>query len=169
MEPGGLASVVRRAAADLDVNATVSEVATMESLAAGAVAPRRLNLLLVGAFAALALLLAAVGLYGVTAYDVHRRRHEIAVRVALGAGRADVLRMVLGKAALLCALGVAAGSAAALALARLIAGLLYGVGPADPATFIGTALLLMAAALAAAWLPACRALAVDPASSLRAD
>jgi predicted permease len=169
MELGGLASAVRRAAADLDVNATVSEVATMESIAADAVAPRRLNLLLVGAFAALALLLAAVGLYGVTAYDVHRRRHEIAVRVALGAGRADVLRMVLGKAALLCALGVAVGSVVALALARLIAGLLYGVGPADPATFIGTALLLMAAALAAAWLPACRALAVDPASSLRAD
>ena len=119
------------------------------------------------AFGLLALMLAATGLYGVIAYTVAQRTHEIGIRVALGAQARDVLRLVLGQGMWLTLAGVAAGLAAALASAQLIASLLYGVSPADPATYILVALLLSGVALLACLVPARRATKVDPMVALR--
>jgi putative ABC transport system permease protein len=113
------------------------------------------------------LVLAAVGIYGVTSYTTKQRTHEIGIRVALGAQRSDVLRLTLGQSARTAALGVAIGLAIALAVARLMSGLLYGVSATDPATFCGVALLLMAVALFACYIPARRASRVDPMIALR--
>jgi putative ABC transport system permease protein len=160
---------VRRAAAELDPSALVSDVTTAEQLVSDSVASRRLNMLLLAIFAGLALLLAAVGIYGVMAYAVNRRRHEIGVRMALGAARGDIVRLVLGKALVLGGLGVAIGSAAALGLTRLISGMLYGVRPADPLTFASVAAVLLAVVVAASYAPALRALRVSPLTALRCD
>jgi putative ABC transport system permease protein len=126
-------------------------------------------MLLLAIFAGLALLLSAVGIYGVMAYAVNRRSHEIGIRIALGASRSDILRMVLGQAVLLGALGVLIGSAAALALTRLIASMLYGVEASDPLTFIVVALLLFAVAVGATYAPARRATRVSPLTALHTE
>ncbi len=166
-DPAAVVSAVRHAVAALDPAAAVSSVATMESMVSGAVAPRRLNMQLLGIFAALALVLAGVGIYGVMACAVNRRSHEIGVRIALGAGRSSVVRMIVGKAALLGGLGVLLGSAAALGLTRLIAGMLYGVAPADPLTYLSVGAILLAVAIGASWAPAWRAARVAPVVALR--
>ncbi len=168
-DPAAVVSAVRRAVATLDPAATVSSVATVESIVADAVAARRLNMQLLGIFAALALLLAAVGIYGVMACAVNRRAHEIGVRMALGASERAVVRMVIGKAVVLGALGVLSGSAAALVLTRIIAGMLYGVKPADPATYLCVGAILFAVAIAASWGPAVRATRVSPLVALRTE
>ncbi|HUI56615.1 MAG TPA: ABC transporter permease [Bryobacteraceae bacterium] len=168
-DPAAVVPAVRRAVAMLDPAATVSAVATVESIVSDAVAARRLNMQLLGIFAALALLLAAVGIYGVMAFAVNRRAHEIGVRMALGAGQPAVVRMVIGKAVVLGALGVLIGSVAALGLTRLIAGMLYGVKPADPATFLCVGAILFAVAIAASWAPAVRATRVSPIVALRSE
>lgn len=168
-DPASMAAAVRRAVATLDPAATVSDVATMQSVVEDAVASRRLNMELLGIFAALALLLAAVGIYGVMAYAVNRRSHEIGVRMALGAGRSSVLRMVVGKALVLGGLGVLIGSLAALGLTRFIAGMLFGVPPADPLTFLCVAAILLAVAVAASCAPARRATRVSPIDALRSE
>jgi putative ABC transport system permease protein len=129
----------------------------------------RLNLILLASFAAFAVVLAAVGIYGVMAYSVGRRAHEIGIRMALGAARRAVLWMVLRQALALIAAGVAVGLAASLALTRAMSTMLYRVGTRDPATFAAVAVLLAAVALAAAFLPARRASVVDPATALRAE
>jgi ABC-type antimicrobial peptide transport system permease subunit len=118
-------------------------------------------------FAGLALLLASIGIYGVTSYVVGRQTHEIGIRLALGAERGDVLRMVLGKGAKLALVGVTLGLCAAFGLTRLMASLLFSVSAHDPLTFVAVAILLMAVALAACYMPARRAMRVDPMRSLR--
>jgi putative ABC transport system permease protein len=168
-DPAALASEVRRTASGLDRAAIVSQVATMESIAADAVGSRRLYMQLLGIFAGLALLLAGVGIYGVMAYTVNRRTHEIGVRVALGAARWSVVRMVVGKAVVLGGLGVLIGAAGALAATRLIQTMLYGVRPADPLTYVAVGGILFAAAIAAACAPAGRATRVSPLSALRSE
>ena len=140
---------------------------TMEKIVNDSLADRKLAMLLLGSFAALALLLAAVGTYGVLAYLVGRRTQEFGIRMALGATRGDVLRLVLREGAKLALLGVLIGGAAALGLMRLLAGMLYGVKPADPVTYCAVALLLAAVSLAACWIPGRRAVRVDPMVALR--
>jgi predicted permease len=131
------------------------------------VAKSRLLAMLLDGFTALALLLAVIGIYGVLSYLVTQRTHEIGVRIALGAQRGDVLRLVVGQGAMLAGIGIVIGIAAAFGLMRLMASLLYGVTPLDPLTFIGVAILLLAVALAACYIPARRAMRVDPMAALR--
>lgn len=168
-EPLALAASVRRAAAALDSSALVSDVTTLEQTVARSVASRRVNMLVLAIFAGLALALAAVGIYGVMAYTVTQRRHEIGIRMALGAARGDVLRLVLGKAILLGTAGVALGGAAALGLTRLMASMLYGVKAADPLTFGCVAAVLFAVTVAASYAPAWRATRLDPLAALRCE
>jgi ABC-type antimicrobial peptide transport system permease subunit len=129
----------------------------------------RLMATLTGAFGFLAALLATVGLYGVIAYMVARRRNEIGVRIALGAGPVRVIRLVLGEAVLLLAAGLVAGTALTLVASRAAASMLFGLKPYDPLTLIAAAALLAAVALAAAWLPARRAAALSPVTALREE
>jgi predicted lysophospholipase L1 biosynthesis ABC-type transport system permease subunit len=168
-DPAGMISSVRHVVATLDPAATVSDVATMESIVKDAVASRRLNMQLLGIFAALALLLASVGVYGVMAYTVNRRSHEIGVRMALGAGRSRVVLMVIRKAIVLGGLGVLIGCGAALGLTRLLAGMLFGVRPADPTTFVCVAGILLVITIAASFAPARRATRVSPNLALRSE
>jgi len=129
--------------------------------------PRRFAMLLLAVFAALALSMAVVGIYGLMSYAVVQRRHEIGIRMALGARRGDVLRLVLEEGTKLVLTGVTIGFLGALVLTRLMRSFLYGVSPTDPATFAGVALLLIAAALLASFIPAWRAMSVDPAVAVR--
>ncbi len=124
-------------------------------------------MLLLGLFAALASILAAVGIYGSTAYAVNQRRHEIGIRIALGARRSEVLRIVLRDGAKIALFGITSGIAGALVLTRLMTSLLFEVKPTDPATFAGVAILLALVALAACYIPARRAMRVDPMVALR--
>jgi predicted permease len=142
---------------------------TMEEIISSSLSARRFAMILFGIFATLALVLAAVGIYGVISYLVGQRTHEIGVRIALGAHRRDVLRLVLSQGARLTALGIAVGLFASLALARLMSRLLYGVSPTDPLTFIAVAIILASVALAACYVPARRAMAVDPITALRCE
>jgi putative ABC transport system permease protein len=166
-DPKQLIAAVRTQVRALDHDLPIANLSTMEQLLTQSVAQRRFAVLLVGIFAALAALLAAVGLYGVISYSVTQRTQEIGLRVALGAQRVDVLRMVIGQGMALTAIGVAVGLTAALALTRLMANWLYGVSAQDPATFAAIALLLAAVGFAACYLPARRASRVDPMVALR--
>jgi hypothetical protein len=158
---------IRRAVRDLDPALAVGEARTMEGLVGEAGARRRFQTLLLGIFAGIALLLAASGLYSVMAYSVKLRTAEIGIRLALGAPRAAVLRLVLGQGARLTLIGLALGAGAALGLTRLIAASLYRISPVDPLTFLGAAALLAGAALVACYVPAGRAARVDPLIVLR--
>jgi ABC-type antimicrobial peptide transport system permease subunit len=129
----------------------------------------RFLMLLLLAFAGVALVLALVGVYGVTAQAVRQRLPELGLRMALGARAADLVRLTLGRSIVLVAIGLATGVAAALVATRVMAGMLYGVAPNDPATFIAVPVLLAAAALGASWVPARRAARVDPARTLQAE
>ncbi len=162
-----LVASLREEVRRLDKSVPVARVATMSELAARATSAERFNLLLTSLFAALALALAAVGVYGVMAYSVSQRTHEIGVRIALGAGRGRVVGMVVRQGMTLTLAGLAAGVAAAFALTRVLEGLLFGVSATDPWTFALLTLLLAAVALAACLIPARRATRVDPAVALR--
>ena len=166
-EPSTLAPAVRGAVAGVDRDLPVYRVTTMEKLVAESLAQRRFSMFLFGVFAALALALAVVGLYGVMSYTVAQRTHEIGLRMALGAQSRDVLRMVVGQGMWLVAVGLAVGLAGALALTQLMTSLLYGVSAADPLTYAGIAVLLAAVAFFASYLPARRATKVDPMEALR--
>jgi ABC-type antimicrobial peptide transport system permease subunit len=139
----------------------------MEDLLARSVADRRFNLLVIGAFAGVALVLAGIGLYGIMAYTVRMRTREIGVRMALGARRRDVTRLIVTQAGRLMALGLAIGLAGAVASSRLLDGLLFGITATDASTFAGVCTFLLALGLAAAFIPARRAARIDPLHALR--
>jgi putative ABC transport system permease protein len=165
--PTDVAAAVRRAVWDVDHDQPLTQVRTMENVISESLWWERVSGLTLGIFAAISLLLAAVGIYGVFSYTVTQRTHEIGIRTALGASRADILKMVVGEGLLLTLIGVGAGIAAALALTRLLASLLYGVRPRDPLTFVALSLLLTAVAVLASYFPARRATKVDPIEALR--
>jgi putative ABC transport system permease protein len=158
---------VKKQVWSVDSQIPVSDILSMEDIMAVSLAQQRFNMLLLALFAALALILAAVGIYGLMAYSVSQRTHEIGVRLAIGAQRRDVLRLVLRDGAKLTLLGIAIGIIAALTLTRLMAGLLFEVTPTDPATFAAVAILLAVVAFAACYIPARRATRVDPMVALR--
>jgi predicted permease len=165
--PVGLATAIRQAAEKVDSSAVLYDVRPMQEIVARSISTQRLTMLLLSVFSALALALSAIGIYGVISYLTGQRRQEIGVRVVLGASREDVLRMVLGQGMRMTLLGVSIGIAAALGLTRLITQMIYGVGASDPLTFAGVAVLLSAVALCACYIPARRAMRVDPMVALR--
>jgi predicted permease len=151
----------------VDPELPVFDVATMEQLVYRSASEPRFAALLLGIFAALALVLASVGIYGVISYSVNQRTHEIGIRIALGASKANVLRLVLGQGIVLTIIGVGIGIAGAFGLTRFLSSMLYGVRPTDPLTFIGVSLILIGVALLACYVPARRATKVDPMVALR--
>jgi putative ABC transport system permease protein len=165
--PAAAAGAVRAAIRAVDPDLPVSKVRTMEALLDGSSANSRATALLLGTFAAMALGLAAIGIYGVISHSVGRRTHELGIRMALGAGRGDLLRLVLGEGLRLAAAGLAIGLAGAFAATRLLSALLFEVRAGDPLVFAGVAALLALVALAAVSVPAARAMRVAPIIALR--
>ena len=168
-DPMMLAGSVRAALAELDPELPLARVATLDRLVGASVAERRFHMLLLAVFSALALILAAIGIYGVVTYLVSRRAREFGVRLALGAQRRDVLRMVLREGARITAAGAALGLLGALAMTRVLAALLYEISPTDAPTFAAVTAVLVTVALAACYIPARRATRIDPVVSLRAE
>jgi predicted permease len=166
-DPSSVAQAAIREVHQVDPNLPVTHVVTLDSILTDSVSPRRFSTVLLGVFAALALALAAIGIYGVMSYVVSWRTQEIGVRMALGAQPRDVLNLVIGRGAQLAFAGVAIGLVGALMLTHLLASLLYGVRASDPLTFAGVALLLAFVALLACYIPARRAMRVDPMVALR--
>jgi putative ABC transport system permease protein len=169
VDPLTLSAAARREIQAVDRNAPASNIRTMEQYLAASVAPRRFNLRLLSIFAAAALILAATGLYGVISYGVAQRKRELGIRIALGARACDVLKLVTGEGMALAIIGVALGLMAALALTRVMEGLLFGVSATDPLTYMIIALLLMLVALLACYIPARRATKVDPLIALKSE
>jgi len=165
--PEVLVKPVRFAVEGVDKNQPLAEAATMDEVIARSVAPRRLQMMLLGLFALLAMVLAAVGIYGVVSYSCSQRVHEFGIRLALGAERRDLLRLVIRQGAMLALLGVGIGMGGALALTRFLSSMLYEVRPTDPPTLLGVSLILAAVALLASYIPARRATKVDPMVALR--
>jgi putative ABC transport system permease protein len=165
--PESLIPAIRREVQNLDPEQPIYHVATMEQRVADSVGPQRFDALLLTLFAAVALLLAVVGIYGVMSYWVTQRTHEIGVRVALGAQRQQVLRLVLARAAWLTLGGLTLGLVGAFVLARALSGLLFGVKAIDPLTFLAASAALAGIAFVASWQPARRAASVDPMVALR--
>jgi len=153
----------------LDPNRPIDHVQTLEEIRDETIAPQRLNATLIGLFALLALAIATVGVAGVLAFSVSQRTNELGIRLALGAERQTILRMILGEGATMALIGLAVGGIAAIPLSRLLSGLLFGVEPVDPLTIGVAAALLVAVALLAAWIPARTATAVDPMTALRGE
>jgi ABC-type antimicrobial peptide transport system permease subunit len=168
-EPQALAPAVREQIRALDANLPVSDVKTFRDQLDLSLFPARVAAWTLGGFGALALLLAAIGVYGVVSYSVAQRTREIGVRMALGAKEKDVLRLVLGQGAWVIVVGLVVGLLLAFAATRVVAGFLYGVGATDPLTFAGVPLVLGIVALGASYLPARRATKVDPNEALRAE
>jgi predicted permease len=165
--PMGVVKAIREAAEGVDASAVVYEVRPMQDIVAGSIATQRLAMMLLSVFSGLALVLSAIGIYGVISYLAGQRTHEIGVRMALGASSGDVLRLVLGEGMRITLVGVGIGLVAALGLTRLITKIIYGVGATDPITFGGVAILLTGVALLACYIPARRAMRVDPIVALR--
>jgi len=168
-DPRALTSSLRSAVAEIDPEARVVQVATVGDLAGVALRQPRFQMTLVGMFAVLALLLGAVGIFGVVSFATARRTRELGVRLALGARGGDVKRLVIGETLRTVAVGIVVGIGGALAGGRLLRGLVYGVSAADPLTFVAVPLVVTAVAVLAAAIPARRASRVDPIMVLRAD
>jgi putative ABC transport system permease protein len=167
IDPSALTSEIRSVVAAVDKDQPIFAIATMNKIVSDDVAAPRLTLVLLGLFSALAVILAAIGIYGVISYSVAQRTHEIGVRMTLGAQPRDVLRMVLGQGGKIALAGIGIGIVAALGLTRLMSGLLFSVSAGDPATFVAVAGLLGLVALFACYIPARRAMRVDPMVALR--
>jgi putative ABC transport system permease protein len=165
--PTSVSQAVQEALLAGDSPLPATRVRTMEQVSLNSTARQNFNLLLLGVFAAIALLLAAVGIYGVMSYSVEQRTHEVGIRTALGASRSDVLKLIVGQGFKLTLIGVGMGIVGALMLTRFVSSLLYGVRPRDPATFLAVSLLLAGVALLASYIPARRATKVDPMVALR--
>jgi putative ABC transport system permease protein len=166
-DSGAMVAAVRKEVRAIDADQPVYGVRSMDEVMGETLAQRRATLALVGVFAGLALVLAAVGIYGVMSYAVSQRWHEIGIRIALGAQRGDIFRLVVGRGMLLIGAGVALGLVGAFGVTRFLRTLLFGVKPHDPLTFAGVAALLVIVALVACWMPARRATRVDPLVALR--
>jgi putative ABC transport system permease protein len=167
--PASLVAPATKVVRSIDSNLPVTHVMTMGEFLTDSVAQRRMSAALLGGFAIIALLLAAVGIYGVLSYGVSQRTQEIGIRLAVGAQRGDVQKMILGQTLKLTIMGIVAGSLASLGLNRFLISLLFGVKPHDPATVAGVSCLLMVVALAAAYVPVRRAISVDPLAALRCE
>jgi putative ABC transport system permease protein len=166
-DPSAFAAAAGKAVLSVDSNVPIARVKTMNELLSSSISRWRFNMLVLGIFAALALILAAVGLYGVLSYTVAQRIHEIGIRMALGANKTDVLKLVVGQGLRLALIGVGLGIMGSLGLTRFLASLLYGVQPTDPLTFAAVSFLLTSVALLACYIPARRAAKVDPMLALR--
>jgi len=166
-DPADIGRAIRAELDTLDKDQPIDNIRAMTQIVASSVGQRRLSVRLMAAFSGVALLLAAMGLYGVLAYNVTQRRQEIGIRMALGAQGPDVLSLVIGQGVRLTLIGLGVGVVAALGLTRVLTKLLYEVKPTDPATFVGVSLILLLVALMACWLPARRAARVDPMEALR--
>jgi putative ABC transport system permease protein len=166
-DPASVMGGTRQAIRGLDPDLPVTEAASLATLRDNSMAQPRFSMLLIVSFAVLALLLACIGLYGVISYSVMQRTQEIGVRMALGAQRGTVFKMILGQGARLAGIGIAIGVLAALVLTRLLSSFVYGIRVTDPLTFLGVSLMLAAVALFACYLPARRATHVDPMVALR--
>jgi putative ABC transport system permease protein len=162
-----MAGPVRQMISQMNSQQVAYGFETMDEIISDSLAARRFSMFLLGGFAAVALILASIGIYGVVSYLVGQRMHELGVRVALGAQRRDVMQLVLGTGLKMALLGVAIGLSTALGLTRLMAKLLYGVSATDPATFVAVAVVLTLVALTACYMPARRAMRVDPMIALR--
>jgi putative ABC transport system permease protein len=167
VDPAAMTSAIRGVVASIDKDQPIFDISTMNQVVSNSVSTRRITLVLLGLFSGLALVLASIGIYGVISYSVAQRTHEIGIRMALGAHREDVLRMVLGQGARIALTGIAIGIVAAIGLTRLMSTLLFSVNAFDPITFAGVAILLTIVALAACYIPARRAMRVDPMVALR--
>ena len=166
-DPNDLIAAARGQVKALDPDQPIYNIRTMDEIRGESIAPQRLNLLLMSIFAGLAFVLAIVGIYGVMSYAVTQRTHEIGIRMAIGAQPRDVFRMILGQGMFLAIIGMVAGLAGAFALTRLMATMLFTIKPTDPLTFGSVAILLIAVALIACYIPGRRATKVDPVNSLR--
>jgi len=164
-----LGEAVRQEVEKVDPNIPVHSISSMNQIIARSVADRRFALELLGVFATVALLLAAIGIYGVMAYSFSQRTHEVGIRIALGAQRLDILRMALAEGARLIVIGLASGIVGAAIVTRLFRSMLFGVEPADPITFVSVAGILAVVALFACYIPAQRATRVDPLVALREE
>jgi predicted permease len=167
VDPLSIAAAVRREIRAVDADQPVSDVRTLDDVLSKEIAPRRIAMTLLMTFAGLALVLASIGIYGVLSYFVTQSTPEIGVRIALGARRVDVLKLVVGRGMRLALAGLAVGLAAALLLTRLMASLLFGVSATDVTSFVGVSLLLIVVAFLACYIPARRATKVDPLVALR--
>ena len=168
-EPAALASGVRGTIQSIDPSLPITAMQTMEQVVETSIAPQRFNTVLLGSFATVALLLAALGIAGVLSTSVSRRTQELGVRMALGAQRNDLLRMVVRQGMTLVVLGLTIGLVGALFLARWISSLLFGIEPRDPLTFAGVAAVLTAVAFVACYIPARRTTRIDPIVALRCE
>jgi ABC-type antimicrobial peptide transport system permease subunit len=162
-----LINAIRAQVLSIDLDQSISDVKVMQALYDAGMGPRRLTMVLLGSFAGIALLLAAIGLYGIIAYSVQQRTQEIGIRQALGAQRGDVLRLILSQTMRLVLSGLLVGIAGAFCLTRIMENLLFRVSATDPSAFVAISLLFIAVALAASYIPARRATQIDPMGALR--
>jgi putative ABC transport system permease protein len=169
VEPASLSAAVRQAVNEVDKSVPVSQVKTMDRVVSESITQPRFNLFLLVLFSTVAMLLSAAGIYGVTAYTVSQRTHELGIRIALGAQVGDVLKMILGQGMAVIGVGLVLGLVAAFGLMRLLRSLLFGVGENDPLTFAAITIVLLIVALIACYIPARRATKVDPLEALRAE
>jgi putative ABC transport system permease protein len=169
VDPKSLALPLRKMISNIDKDVPVFQLQSLEQELSNSIAPRRFNLALLAAFAGTAVLLALIGIYGVIAYLVTQRTPEIGIRMALGARRREIVRLVLAQGMEMVLIGILVGAVSSLALMRLMAAMLYSVKPGDPGTFAAVAVLLAATALLACFVPAMRSALIDPLTALRHD